>query len=139
MKNETNISIVEKFLKSIYLGDRACKGYSLHSWMKEFRIQIDEISRIRGLDGQWNYYNDENIVNGSLTFSGVKSVKFDPPGLMPNDYIEILGVQSEAGYLRFRLELGCVGDDALTTAMTVEVVASEVYLESPSLPGVEIR
>jgi hypothetical protein len=136
------IEAMERFLKSIYLGDRACKGYLLDSWQREFKIRIDEISRVSGVDGQWNYYNDENIENGTITFAGVSSISFKSPGPLPNDYIEITGVEQihdARDCFLFRIELGCVGEDAETTAMNVEIIATDVYLEAPNLPGIKIR
>jgi hypothetical protein len=51
----------EEFVKTIYLGDRACKKIVIDGWDELLKIQVNEISRIRDVSGQWNYYNDENM------------------------------------------------------------------------------
>ena len=38
---------VSAFLKTIYLGDRACKAITLDGWNRSIKIEIDCISRIR--------------------------------------------------------------------------------------------
>lgn len=124
------------FWKTLYLGDRACQGYSLDSSQRELRIQVDLISRNRG--AEWGFNTDEDIANGLLTFAGVKSAHFSS-GSLPNDYIEMISVQELGNLLLFRLELGSVDDDALTTPVTLDVVAAEFYLESPDRPGLKIR
>lgn len=128
-----------QFFRSIYLGDRACAGLRIDSTRDEVRVVIDEISRVRSADGRWNYYNDENIINGCIVFGNVQSVSFNMTGLLPNDYVELLGVREASGGLQFQLELGCVGADALTRSFVLEVTASDVYLEDPNRPGAKIR
>ncbi len=50
---------IPDFLKTIYLGDRACKSILLDGYENEVKIQIDCISRVRG--ETWDYYNEENL------------------------------------------------------------------------------
>ena len=70
--------LASEFLKTIYLGDRACKSVTIGGWGNRIVIQVDEISRVRDPSGQWNYYNDENIANGLLVFSEVRFLLFEP-------------------------------------------------------------
>lgn len=135
---------IPKFLKTIYLGDRACQGYALESWKEVFRIYINEISRIRSSTGHWEYYNDENIAGGAIVFAGVQSVKFSPTGPIPNDYVEIISAERAPdfeGAWKVRFEIGCgLGSGAPEVIpLTLEVIATDVYLESPERPGEQIR
>jgi len=71
-------------LKTIYLGDRACKSVKINGWTSSVAIEVDCISRVRG--AEWSFYTDEDLEGGFLVFEGVSSIEFQPPGLMPNDY-----------------------------------------------------
>lgn len=133
------LSEAEAFINTIYLGDRACKGYSLDSFKREFRIFIDDISRIRSTTGEWNYYIDEDIKDGRLVFSGLVAIHVQPSFLIPNDYVEITRLGTDHGNITFELELGCVGDDRKSRPQLITIVAADFYLEDPEYPGVQIR
>ena len=64
------------FIKTIYLGDRACKGVVIDGWNSLVKIHIDNISRIRSLSGNWELYTDEDIENGFIVFEFVESIRF---------------------------------------------------------------
>jgi hypothetical protein len=128
-----------EFLKTIYLGDRACKCIAIDGWRNRVAIQVDEISRIRSASGNWEYYSDENILDGLLVFSGVKSILFDPPGPIPNDYINDL--QAELlpdGFFRFKLSISAVNGLPETTEVVVTIDAKQLHLEDPARPGMMI-
>ncbi len=129
------------FLKTIYLGDRACKSITIDGWNSLVLIQVDEISRIRSASGQWDYYNDENIVDGLLVFSRVKSIHFDPTGPIPNDYINDLEAEFlPDGNYCFRLSISSGnGENPGTTEIIISIVAQGLHLEDPSVPGVRIE
>jgi len=134
---------VERFLQTIYFGDRGCQGYSLDSSGNKFKIYVDEISRIRSESGNWEYYNDENIERGAIVFSGVIAVHLSNGGYIPNDYIELGAVEAmeppTAGHVKIRVELGCGVEPSLVVPSIVDIVCHDVYLESPERPGEEIR
>lgn len=95
--------LATEFLRTIYLGDRACKSITIDGWNNRVVIKVDEISRVRSESGNWDFYNDENIVDGSLVFSDVRSVLFDPSGPIPNDYIgSFIAEPLPDGHYRFR-------------------------------------
>ena len=75
---------IPNLLKTIYLGDRACKSIKIDGRASTVAVEVDCISRVRG--STWDYYNDENIEGGFLVFEGVASIEFQPPGLIPDDY-----------------------------------------------------
>lgn len=79
------------FIRSIYLGDRACKAVVLNGWDAEVKVQVDCISRIRG--ESWDFYNEENLEGGFIVFEGVKKIEWDPNGRIPNDAITELTVE----------------------------------------------
>ena len=76
------------FMKTIYLGDRACKKIVLDSWNNRVMIQVDCISRIRDSSGHWNFYTAEDIPDAFIVLSQVEFFAMEPPGLIPNDQID---------------------------------------------------
>jgi len=131
--------LVTDFLKTIYLGDRACKSITLDGWNRKVVIEVDEISRIRSASGQWDFYNEENIVDGRLVISGVRSVHFDPAGPLPNDYISSLEASPMAdGFYQFRVSAGSGDETGETTEVLVTIEAKAMHLEDPAAPGVVI-
>jgi hypothetical protein len=133
--------LVTEFLKTIYLGDRACKSITIDGWGNRVLIQVDEISRVRSASGQWDYYNDENIVDGLLVFTRIKSIQFDPTGPIPNDLINDLEAEPlPDGYYRFTLSISSGdGDTPATTEVVIAIVAKGLHLENPATPGVLIE
>ena len=133
---------IDHFLRTIYLGDRACKAITFDGWNKRVSLIINEISRVRSESGNWEYYNDENIVDAALVFTGVKAAALSPPGALPSDEIDILSVEpiNAAGSL-FRIKFHMVGSVPQSEALhdlELEVIAEGVHLEDPSQPGLEI-
>jgi hypothetical protein len=108
----------QPFLNTIYLGDRACKAIYIDAWNKVAKIQIDSISRVRG--ETWDYYTNEDIVDGWLVFLGVESFTMSPPGKIPNDYVlnySYAGWHPETQAGRFLLEIAQV-DSSGSCAVT---------------------
>ena len=129
-----------EFLRTIYLGDRACKSITIDGWNHRVAIKVDEISRIRREPGNWDFNNDENIVDGLLVFSDVRSILFDPAGPIPNDYI--IGLNAEPlpeGHYRFLFSAASVDQSATSTEVSVTIEAKHLHLEDPSRPGVVIE
>lgn len=134
----------EKFVKSIYLGDRGCKGIVIDSWNKRVAIQVDLISRIKPETVIWDFYSDGDIEDGWLVFSEVDSIAFKPSGPLPNDFINNFGVtpMNPVGNLLpylFELSIGSADDSGKTTEVLVRIQAKRVHIEDPRRPGVEIR
>jgi hypothetical protein len=133
---------IDQFLATVYLGDRACKSITVDGWRERVTLVINEISRVRSASGRWEYYNDENIEDGSLVFSGVKSFSLTPPGPLPSDYIDIASVElvDESQDL-FRVKFSVGGHQPLSGTVQmqlIEIVAERVHLEDPLRPGIEI-
>lgn len=133
----------EQFLKSIYLGDRACKTLLIESWKKQVAIQVDVISRLKPGSETWDFYTDADIEDGWVVFTDVRSVRFEPTGPLPNDLINDVSVKainspgSHPSYL-FELSISSVDDWGNSTEVFVRVEASGLHLEDPTMPGVEI-
>jgi hypothetical protein len=130
----------QDFLKTVYLGDRACKGYILESWEKRFALIVDSISRIRSPSGIWEFDTSEDIEDGHLVFEGVTSLTFSPCGPLPNDYI--LGITSEPmqdTYV-FHIAIASVGSNGTESCeVKISVQATDVYLRDPKRPELQIR
>jgi hypothetical protein len=134
-----------ELLKTVYLGDRACKAISLEGWNKRVVVHVDVISRIRSDTGSWDFYTAEDIPDGRLVFGEVLRVRFDPSGPVPNDLInelvvsEIVEPTMAKPVYTFRLSVGSVDDAGGSTEVIVEIKASDMYLQDPRTPAREIR
>lgn len=133
----------EILLKSIYLGDRACKAVLIDSWNQRIAIQATVISRLRPGTNTWDYYTDADITNGWLVFSDVRSVQFEPPGPVPNDLINNVSVKPiessgcQSCYL-FEVSIASVDATGGRTEVCVRITAGRLHLEDPANPSVEI-
>jgi hypothetical protein len=131
----------DKLIRSIYFGDRSIKSILLDGPGSKVSIQIDCISRIRDPSGNWNFYTAEDIPNGLLVFTGVDSIKFSPPGPIPNDAVYSLSADTvPSGYLgaavfRFELLAGAVDRAAHSQEILIEILAQALHLEDPEHPG----
>ena len=118
------------FLKTIYLGDRALKGYSIDSWNQIVKLHISEISRVRSKDGQWNFYNDENLEDGRIVFEGVTSFLVVPSGAILDDYIEeeeIKPYDEKRYYVKFICG-GMLKQNIVRASL--EIIFEKIYLET---------
>lgn len=130
----------EQFLKSVYLGDRACKAILIDSWRKRVAIRIDSISRLRPGAKTWDFYTDADIPDGWLVFREVRGFYCEPPGLLPNDFIDIVSVKKvDSSAWLFELSIGSVDGHGNSTEVRVRIEANGVHLEDPAKPGIEIR
>lgn len=120
-----------KFLKSLYLGDRYCKGIEIDSFAGEIKIRINRISRI--LDGatSWNYYTDQDIENGSIVFKGIRSFYWDSVlGGLPNESVYLIDVVEETDALAtVKIVIGSIDDDANASEVVIKFSFEECYLE----------
>jgi hypothetical protein len=128
----------DAFLRSIYLGDRACKAIVLDGWKSEVKILIDSISRIRG--DTWDFYTAEDVDDGFLVFEDVDHISFDPPGRIPNDEIgavEFLGFDGDR--FTVMLELGHCDEASRFVTVRTTIRAKAVAIEKPGEEGARIR
>ncbi len=133
-----------ELLKTVYLGDRACKGLTIDSWGKRLVLRVSCISRIRSESGEWQFYTDEDIPDGLLVFTGLDSIEFAPPGHVPNDAInsvDVITLSSDpvAPLFLFQISVGSSSEKGKVTEVTIKVVAQDVHLENPSRPGIVVR
>lgn len=131
---KANIS-TEKFVNSIYLGDRACKQLNIDTWSKTVSIQVDTISRIRSDDGNWNFYCEEDINDGFLVFKEVESILFNGNGKLPNDRINYLNaVQQIDGLFSFTLSIDSIDKNGVNEEIILKLIAKEICIQDPSKP-----
>ena len=132
-----------EFLNTVYLGDRACKSIYIDCWKKLVAIQVDEISRVRSASGNWEFYTDEDIVDGSIVFTGVESINFEPSGPIPNDYINGIWARRSDGVHDqlwvFEVSISSGAGDGTSTEVILKIVGLDVHLEDPKSPGVRVR
>lgn len=134
-----------ELLQSIYLGDRACKSILIDSWVSEVVLTVDLISRVREPTGHWNFYSDENIVDGRLVFTGVSYFSVVPNGLIPNDLINQMDVRAldkvsktDNDQYEFLISIDSVDTFGNHTEVEVKIVANGFHLEDPKQPSIEI-
>lgn len=134
-----------ELIKTVYLGDRACKWITIDGWRQRVVVCVDDISRIRSKDGSWDFYTAEDIPDGCLVFADVVQIRFSPSGPVPNDLINefVATGEYESGdgksVCRFRLSISSVDSQAAHSEIAVEIDASDFYLQDPREPEVQIR
>ena len=134
------------FMKTVYVGDRACKRIILDGWNNQIIVQVNRISRVRDPSEQWNFYDAEDINDGLIVLSQVEFFIMDPPGLVPNDEIYDIvvepldgeGCTSEKPLYLFKFYIGHVDQEANHQEVTISIKAQSVHLEDPSQPGIPI-
>ncbi len=134
-----------ELLKTVYVGDRACKAVSLDGWENRVFVTVDVISRIRGETGSWGFYTAEDLTDGRLVFAEVRRIRFTPSGPVPNDLINEFVIskidESCVGkpVYTFSLSVGSVDEAGMSTEVVVEIEACDFYLQDPRTPAREIR
>lgn len=130
---------VPAFLKTIYLGDRACKSILIDAWSSQVKIQVTCISRVRG--PTWDFYTAEDIYDGYLVFEEVNSIAFSPSGVIPNDLINDIRAEpsssSNARYL-ITISIGSVDKTGAYTDVEICIEANAMSLEDPRSPAARI-
>lgn len=132
---------LEKFLETIYVGDRFVKSIIIDSQQKEIKIQINLISRIRSDDGMWNFYNDENIKDGLIVFTDVETFSFNPQGIIPNDELyewKIRKMLEDESQYEIELYMGSYNKYGECKEVKLKLKAKVVYLEDPLNPEIKI-
>lgn len=130
---------VDRFLRTLYLGDRGIDSVHLDLRDNTVVVTVNLLSRIRSPDGRWDFYSAEDIVGARLVFTGVTAFSMDPPGLLPDDFIySISAVPLDANRWRFVIEVGSA-NAGMTNEVTISVDGADAHLEDPRVPGVPIR
>lgn len=134
----TAMNVVE-FLKTVYVGDRACKSVLIDCWNSEVKIQVTCISRVRS--ASWDCYTAEDLADGFIVFEGVKSVSLEPSGVIPNDTINDIQAELLPGdqpkYL-IVMSVDAVDSNGDRTEVLIRIRADAMALEDHSRPGQKI-
>ena len=131
---------ISQFLKTIYLGDRACKSITVNGWNSEVKIQINCISRIRSEN--WDFYDAEDLPDGFLVFEGVHKIEFDPTGHLPNDLINDIYLDEQRKSDTAEcvvLNVDSVDSDGVRTELLIRIFANAISLEANGMPDQRIR
>lgn len=120
----------KEFLKTIYLGDRACKKIIIDGWRHRLGLQVNSISRLEAGTENWSYYTDEDVDDGWLVFSKISSVSMNPDGLFPNDFINSIDVSPQEDKYLFLISVGSCSAKGDISEVVISVTADEVHIES---------
>lgn len=127
-----------EFIKTIYYGDRACKALLIDTWQSIVKLQVNSLSRIRSITGEWDYYSDEDIDDGYIVFTGVDSIELLNAGHMPNDLINSIDVVDELPQTSI-VEISITSVSPGVRAETrMRIRCTSIHLEDPAKPGVPI-
>jgi hypothetical protein len=124
----------DELLRSIYLGDRACKAVLIESWKKSVAIQVDCISFLRPGRVIWDFYTDKDVVDGWLVFDNVSRFHMEPSGPIPNDRINeitaepIFSSTENPSYL-FTLYIDSVDETGNTVETTLRIAAECIHVD----------
>ncbi|MBK7707003.1 MAG: hypothetical protein IPJ30_14890 [Acidobacteria bacterium] len=118
-------------IERIYLGDRYCKRILIDSERASVGIQVNVISFLRPGTVSWDFYADEDIVGAWLCFEDVVTIRFDPPGPLPND--AILSLQAVVGEKNttFSILVGSVSENGKSSEIEIRIIAKSLSLKSP--------
>jgi hypothetical protein len=115
----------------------------IDGWNERVSIVVDEISRVRSESGRWDFYNDENVIDGVLVFGGVKFCSLTPAGPLPADQIDIVSVErleGPPGQCRVVFHImGITPETKQMCGMQLEIIAESVHIEDPARPGAKIE
>ena len=119
-----------QLLKSIYLGDRACKKLFLDGWKRRFCMQVDCISYLKKGKETWNFYNDENLIDGWIEFTDVAAISFSPDGVIPNDLIHEISVEILDGGHVFQAYVAGGTGKGETTEVVIKIQAKGISIKT---------
>ena len=117
---------INKFINSIYIGDRFCEQIEIQK--DKIYFQINCISRLEKGSTEWNYYDDEDIEHGCIVFDEV--VYCDMNSKLPiNDEIYQIEVAEKNDDVYSFVVYGChISDDAVSTEIQMLIKAKDIYL-----------
>jgi hypothetical protein len=131
---------VQNFIRTLYLGDRACKAIIIDGWSNTVRLQVDCISRVRSASGTWDYYTDEDVTDGILVFEDVDRVELRNAGHMPNDSINSIEVTEQEGdRVTVEISVDSVEPNATHHETWLRVRCKSVCIEDPAHRGTGMR
>ncbi len=129
-----------EFIRTLYLGDRACKAIAIDGWNGVVRVQVDTISRVRDASGEWSHYTQEDIEDGQIVFTGVDSLEMRNDGDLPNDLINSMEVVEQVGDSSVvEIWIDSVRPDASRVETLLRVRCKGIHLEDPERPGIRIE
>ena len=129
-----------EFARTIYLGDRACKAIIIDGWNSCVRLQVDCISRVRDMTGNWNFYTEEDVSDGFIVFEGVRVIELRNAGHVPNDSINSFVVTEECeDSVAIEMSINSVNDSTPYFETILRLTCRSIHIEDPSRPGEKIN
>lgn len=129
----------EEFVRSLYLGDRACKSITIDGWNAAVRLQVDVISRVRSPSGEWSHYTAEDVADGSIVFEGVTFLELNNASRIPNELINSVQATAASGEeVAVTVSIDSVAGDASCHETFLSLRCRTVHIEDPARPGLRI-
>ena len=119
-----------EIFKTIYLGDRSIKKIIIDGYNENVAIQFDLISKVPKGKSIWDFYSDEDIENGYLTFVSVRTIKILPLGAIANDYISSIDISEKGNSFLAIISAGGYDTNRNRCEVVIEIVFSELKIEN---------
>lgn len=122
----------QSYLSQLYFGDEALKGILVDSWSDIVKVKISRLTLLEA--GKQPFDCKMTVEEPWLVFENANSIKFEPSGLIPNDFIEDISVVSydeTSSQYTFSIRTGRTPDFGGGGPINVLITARRVTVEHP--------
>ena len=127
---ETLWKKINRFLSSLYFGDRYCKKIDITNDKIIFLINC--ISRLKPGTTDWAFYTDEDVDYGCLVFDEVKEYQVSSELPINEDIYNVKVESKENDIFTFIVEGSNFSNDLVSTDIKMIIKAKKVYIYNPN-------
>lgn len=121
---------INRFLSSLYFGDRYCEKIDITD--DKIIFQINSISRLKPETTDWGFYTDEDVEHGCLVFDEVKEYQVSSELPFNEDINDVRVESKEKGVYTFVVEGSNFSNDLVSTDIKMIIKAKKVYIYNPN-------